>query len=127
MKTTLTAVLLALAALSSTVLADQKFELTDSQMDKITAGAGGCGDGECLVGAVDRADAGLSYGLHDVGTFCEGNECYSYSVSTGSSGFDNPFGVLGTGGRFIFGSYTCTGGGGVGVGGGSGGHGTQNC
>jgi hypothetical protein len=123
MKTILTATL-ALAALTSAALADGSVELTDAQMDEITAGAGGCGDGQCFVGAIDRVNAGLSYGLHDVGNFCDGDACISYS---GGSSFGN--GALGYGGgsRFTFGSYTCTGGAGVGVGGASGSHGIQNC
>jgi hypothetical protein len=54
MKTILTAAL-AFAALTSASLADGPVELTDAQMDKITAGYGvvygtPCGDGSCLVG-----------------------------------------------------------------------------
>ena len=107
---------LALVALSSVALAGEQVRLADAQMDRITAGAGGCGDGECFVGSVGRARAGTGYGLHDVGTFCDGDECYSYSVSSGTS-FNNGAGS-GIGGRWVFGDYTCTGGAGYGVGGG---------
>jgi hypothetical protein len=108
MKTILTAVL-ALAALTSIVLADQKYELTDVQMDQVSAAAGGCGVGsQCLVGAVDKVSVGLPGGIHDTTCFPDG--CVSFS---GGGAFFVNDGKGGGGGRFVFdGTVLQTGGGG---------------
>jgi hypothetical protein len=107
MKTILTAAL-ALAALTSTVLAGEKYELTDVQMDQVTAGSCGVGS-QCFVGAVDRANSGQSYGLHD--TTCT-DVCVSYS---GGGAWFNDDGNGGGGARFVVdGTVLQTGGCGVG-------------
>ena len=63
MKTILTAAF-ALVAVTSNALAGEAYELSDAQMDQVTAGSCGVGD-QCFVGALDRAFSDQSGGLHD--------------------------------------------------------------
>jgi hypothetical protein len=95
MKTILTAAL-ALAALASTVLADEKY-LTDVQMDQVTAGSCGVGS-QCLVGAVAHSAYGAAGGLHSNDpSFCGGDSCF---LSLGFAGTTPPSGG-GGGGIFV--------------------------
>lgn len=107
MKTILT--VLAFASLTSIGLADEPYELTDVQMDQVTAAAGGCGvESQCFVGAVDRVTAGLPGGLHD--TSCYADSCVFFS---GGGAFFVNDGKGGGGSRFVVdGTVLQTGGGG---------------
>ena len=93
MKTILT-MALALAALTSTVLADEKYDLTDVQMDQVTAGSCGVGS-QCLVGAVDRLNAREAFGVHDT-SLCDG--CF---ISIGGAGTATTPSGGGGGGLFV--------------------------
>jgi hypothetical protein len=64
----------------------------DVQMDQVTAGSCGVGS-QCLVGAVDRLNAGEAFGVHD--TSCDG--CF---ISIGNAFGSAPSGG-GGGGLFV--------------------------